>query len=293
MNQTIEQLNAAFAIPDRLWIEAGAGRLPRVVVSGPAGAGSVYLHGAHVATWQPAGHDPVLWLSERANYADGQAIRGGVPVCFPWFGPKADDPDAPAHGTVRTKAWELVHTTDDPTGVTATLETTSDDWGIRLSVTFGQTLTTALHIRNDGDTEASCEAALHTYFAVADAKAVHLTGLEHTDYLDKVDHAARKNQGTDPIRFTGETDRVYLDTEADVTLHDPVLGRVITVRKAGSRSTVVWNPWIDKSARMADFGDDEWTGMCCIETANVGEQAMRIEPGASSTMSTTIEVASA
>ena len=157
-------------------------------------------------------------------------------------------------------------------------------------VTIGSALTLALEVSNPGGDAITFEEALHTYFAVRDVRAIQITGLEDTDYLDKVGGTTQRNQGTEPIRFTRETDRVYLRTEAASTLHDPGHGRRIVVRKSGSAATVVWNPWVDKARAMPDFGDDEWPEMVCIETANVNVHAITLAPGARHTLSATIEV---
>ncbi len=292
MPQSLDSLNQNHSLADRLRFEAGEGGLTRAVITTDTCTGSAYLHGGHVASWRPTGGEEVLWLSGKSNYATGQPIRGGVPICFPWFGPNANDPAAPAHGTVRTRAWGVARTAADHTGVTITFHTAEPPWDVRLAVTFGKTLTTALVIVNDSETQATCEAALHTYFTVGDVKQARITGLSNTAYLDKVGGLNRRNQGSDPITFTAETDRVYLNTTARVTLEDPALRRRIILTKRGSDATVVWNPWIDKAAKMPDFGDHEWPGMCCIETANVGDHAMTLAPGASHTMSATIHAES-
>jgi len=292
MPEPIEQLNQQFGIDRRLRLSPGRGDMPRAIVTAPGGTGEVYLHGGHVTAWQPIGSEPVLWMSRHAVFADGKAIRGGAPVCFPWFGPKPDDPDAPAHGLVRTRPWQPANSSADDKNVTLALRTAIEGWDVTLTAMFGPSLSLTLAFTNTADTPATAEAALHTYLAVGDARQVHITGLENADYLDKTDGGKQKNQGREPIRFTAETDRVYLNTDAPCDLHDPVLRRRITVGKTGSRSTVVWNPWIDKSARMADFGDAEWVHMCCIETAAVGEHAITLAPGATHELTATLNVES-
>ncbi len=293
MTTTLDDLNHHHGHDQSLRFLPGRGGLTRATLATPATPATtaeVYLHGGHITAWQPIGQEPVLWMSQKAVFAEGQPIRGGVPICFPWFGPKADDPDAPAHGLVRTQAWRVAESSALDDVVHLTLHRAIQGWEAGLTVSVGSSLVMSLSVTNTTDAEQTCEAALHTYLAVGDVRQVHITGLEDTDYLDKVDEAKRKNQGREPIRFTGETDRVYLDTDAACTLHDPVLRRRITVSKRGSRSTVVWNPWVAKAARMADFGDDEWTGMCCIETAAVAGNAITLGPGATHELSATLRV---
>lgn len=283
----IEKLKNQHGIAGKAAVVAGQGGLPRVDVTTAAATGSVYLHGAHVTAYQPAGCAPVLFLSDKSHFTADEPIRGGVPICFPWFGPKADDPQAPAHGLARTAAWSLDDVVERDNGVAATLAHRIDPFDVRFECAFGSALSMTLHVTNTGDRPQRFEAALHSYFAVADVREIHITGLEDAAYFSKVEKDHKPATG-EPIRFTGETDRVYQNTETTCVLHDPGMNRRITVEKTGSRSTVVWNPWIDKAANMPDFGDDEWPGMCCIETANVGPNAVTLDPGDSAAIRTQI-----
>lgn len=279
-----------FAIPDVLRFEAGQGGLTRIVLTHPHATGEMYLHGAHITAWQPQGQSPVLFMSESSRFESGKPIRGGVPICFPWFGPNADDPDAPAHGTARLRSWEVTRTASDDAGVTVEMTTRIAPFHLTYHATFGTALRMALHVRHDGDTPARFEEALHTYFRVGDVRQIEITGLERSEYLDKVAGGRRVREADEPLRFTGETDRVYLASRSECLVRDPVLGRTIRVAKQQSDATVVWNPWIEKSARMPDFGNDEWPGMVCVETCNVAEHAITLPPGASHEMSATITV---
>jgi len=270
---------------------------PHIAVRTPVATGSVHLHGATVTGWTPAKHEPVLWVSSKSIF-DGQTpIRGGVPICAPWFGAHATDPDAPAHGLVRVEPWTLDHSgiSEEETllGLGLEMPGLTYTYGVML----GHTLKMVLEITNTGDAERRVEAALHTYLAVSDAREVTVTGLENAAYLDKAGGSPAGSSAVaatgEPIRFTAETDRVYVDTDDDVVLHDPGLNRRITVAKDGGRSTVVWNPWVAKSARMKDFGDDEWTGMCCIESAAVGDDAWTLAPGAAATLTAHVSVETA
>lgn len=294
MSQTLDILNHRFGIDGQLRFSAGQGGLPRAVITAPGGTGELYLHGAHLTAWKPTDAEPVLWMSQNSAFAEGKPIRGGVPICFPWFGPKPDDPDAPAHGLARLRPWDVAATTTEDGRVTLALQTRIETWDATFTVTFGPSLAMTLSFTNTAGEPQTAAAALHTYFAVSDARQVSITGLENTDYLDKVGGAIRRqNQGDEPVGFTAETDRVYVETDAACVLHDPGHGRRIIIGKAGSHSTVVWNPWIDKAARMPDFGDDEWTGMCCIETAAVADDAVTLEPGATHELGATISVEAA
>ncbi len=248
----------------------------------------MYLYGAHVTGFQPVGHKPVLFVSDATMYQRGKAIRGGVPVCFPWFGPHPSDKAAPSHGPARITDWELAGVDREEDALSLNLSAAFDPYQVDYRVTFGHELSMALAVRNTSESTATFESALHTYLAVGDARQVGITGLSGVEYLDKVDGTKRKTQPDQPITFTGETDRVYVDTGSACVLTDPVIGRQITVDKSGSRSTVIWNPWVDKAAAMGDFGNEEWLEMACIETANAGPNAVALAPGGVHEMSATV-----
>jgi D-hexose-6-phosphate mutarotase len=204
------------------------------------------------------------------------------------------------HGFARILPWALVGVTRGASGqIEATLELTAEaaarggfglGFGARLAIGVGRSLRVALSVRNDGGAPARFEEALHSYFAVSDLAQVRVRGLEGTAYLDKTEGMARKAGAAEPIVISAETDRVYLDTAATVTIDDPAWGRRIVIAKTGSATTVVWNPWVAKARAMPDFGDDEWPRMLCVETANVGEQAVTLAPGATHVMTATLGV---
>ena len=278
--QTVQSLCEQFKVPG-LHFEAGQGGLTKAVIATPVASGELYLQGAHVTSWQPAGHAPVLWMSRSSLFQPGKPIRGGVPICFPWFGPHASDPSAPAHGFARTALWEVTEARTTADGVISlSLQTRIDSFSVRFTVEFGPVLQMTLTTEPGpgSSTGLRFEDALHTYLSVSDVRNVSITGLEQVRYIDKVDGAAEKPATGAAIEFTGETDRVYFTTDSECHLHDPGRNRTIAISKSGSQSTVVWNPWIAKSARMPDFGDHEWPEMVCIETANVGFNAVELAP---------------
>lgn len=293
---TLEELRKQFNIPGVVEVEAGRGRLPKVAVTTDLATAEFYLHGAHLTQFQPRGEKPVLFMSEESHFETGKPIRGGVPVCFPWFGPRAQPPDSPAHGFARLRSWTLESCKRRADGAVyvvfalpsdeATMRYWPHPFVMRLSFTVARSLEMMLEIQGSGSGSAGLtfEEALHTYLQVGDVRQVSVEGLENTSYLDKVDSGRAKTQPVEPIRISGETDRVFLNTRSTCVLRDPVLERSIIVEKEGSNSTVVWNPWIDKSRAMADFGDEEWPRMICIETANVGDGAVRLAAGESHRM---------
>lgn len=257
----------------------------------------IFDHGAHVWAWNPEGGEPVLWMSERSMFEAGQPVRGGIPVCFPWFGPGRDGNLQPGHGFARTTEWKLVDATTGDDGrlvveyhLDETISGEQPDWPhrytARLKATFGPEFEVTLTVTNTDEQAFTFEEAVHTYLRVGDVRHVRISGLAGAEYLDKV--AGEWATQVGDIEIISETDRVYVSTE-DVLLDDPT-GRKLVIGKSGSANTVVWNPWVAKSASMPDFGDDEWTGMICIEAGNVLDDAITLQPGDSHTMTQHISI---
>ena len=281
-------MTTSFDIPGKVHLAAGTGGLPRFEITTSLGSAHVYLHGAHITHFAPPGEPPVLFMSERSAFSDGKPIRGGVPVIFPWFGPRQGHAEAPAHGFARTRTWCPESVVEQPDGKivlvlrlepdAASRATWPGEWILRHRITVAGTLTMEVEIENTGETPLRCEEALHTYFSVSNVKDVAVTGLQGVEYVDRLD-GIRKREEPHAIRFTAETDRTYVNTDANCTISDPGLNRKILVEKTGSAATVVWNPWIAKAKAMPDFGDDEWPFMVCVETGNMAEKALTIAPG--------------
>ena len=296
---TVAELDRQFGIPNVARVVEGNGGLPKIVITTAAAAGEMYLHGAHVTSWKPTNAEEVLFVSAKSRWDDSHAIRGGIPICFPWFGDKANDPKAPAHGFVRAKSWQLESTAYDGSAATASMFTESDDstkkwWSadFRLvyRVTFGSELVLELLLANTGNVPLRFEEALHTYHKVGDVTGIRVRGLDGFQYLDKTDSLHEKTQQGD-ITIDSETDRVYLNTQHPLELDDAVLHRRTRIAKENSSTTVIWNPWIQKAAAMADLGDEEWRQMICIETSNVSGLAVELGPGQQHKMKASIQVA--
>ncbi|HET7723049.1 MAG TPA: D-hexose-6-phosphate mutarotase [Propionibacteriaceae bacterium] len=252
----------------------------------PRSVAEVYDYGAHVWSWRLDGQ-PVLWQSDSSMYERGKPLRGGVPICWPWFGPGRTGDMSPAHGLARISDWTLTDQRETPDGTQLTYELTSlqvpdalpgSDWTLTYDVRVGEDLELALTVTNTGSAPFSYELALHTYLAVGDVRQVSVSGLDGASYLDKVTGRRERQEGD--VTVTAETDRVY-DRGGDVVVNDPVLARRLHVSTEGAANTVVWNPWVAKAAAMPDFGDDEWPGMICIEGGNVLDEAVTVDPGTS------------
>ncbi|HZE98562.1 MAG TPA: D-hexose-6-phosphate mutarotase [Planctomycetota bacterium] len=275
----IDELQRRFGVPGVVKIDEGRGSLPRVSVTSGLAAAEIYFHGAHLTHFQPRGARPLIFMSAESHFEHGKPIRGGVPVIFPWFGPKAGSPESPAHGFARIRPWDLESCGVQADGSVRVAMTLSAEYAqLRLIFTIQKSLEMELEVRA-GSAPITFEEALHTYLAVGDVRQVGLEGLQNVEYIDKVDSFQRKTQPAEPVRMTGETDRVYQNTRSACIVRDPVLQRAISVEKENSATTVVWNPWINKAKAMADFGDDEWPGMICVETANVGDAAVKLDAG--------------
>jgi glucose-6-phosphate 1-epimerase len=295
---TINQWNEHFAIPGIAEIVTGRGDLPKIQVTVPAASADIYLHGAHVTSWKPTGSEEVIFLSEHSRWEDGRAIRGGIPICFPWFRAKADNPQAPAHGVVRTRTWQLTSLAQEQDAVTVTLATESDETTRQLwpyeyrvihRITVGAELRLELVVTNTGSTPFRFEEALHTYHRVGEVEKIQVAGLDRTAYLDNTDGNREKMQDGDVI-FTKPTDNAYLDTQNSVEVIDPLLRRRIRTEKKNSLTTVVWNPWKEGALSLADLGNDEWQQMACVEASNILSSAIALAPGEEHTMTATIKV---
>lgn len=277
----LQELNQRFAIGEQLKFEMHPSGLVQGQINTERCTGSFFLLGAHVAAFQPTSQtQPILFLSDEAVFEAGKPIRGGIPICFPWFGTNKTDPNSPAHGLVRTAAWDLLESKLTTKGVSVTLGYLTAPFRLSLTVIFGDTLDVTLTVRNEAPTGKTCEVALHTYFQLGDARQAAIVGLEQNEFRDQLTgevHLATGNK----IHFTEETDRVYRGSVPVVTVEDVANSRNIQIKPRNSFSTVVWNPWVAKSQRMSDFGDNEFERMCCVETANVAPHNWVIEAGQS------------
>ena len=293
----LQQLNDSFAIPGIAQIVPGNDGQPKIKITSGAASAELYLHGAHITSWIPAGSEEVLFLSSRAQYQEGKAIRGGVPVCFPWFNAKADDPKAPSHGLVRTKLWELESITHEGNAIAVSLSTKSDEttskwWPHEFRavhrVTISSHLQLELIVTNTGSAPFSFQEALHTYYRVGNVREVSIASLDGVSYLDNTQGNIEKVQHGDNT-FSQRTDNAYLNTTSDLELTDPSLNRRILIGKLNSHNTVVWNPWDELAAGMADLGE-EWPHFVCVEAANIRANAVTLQPGEQHTMTAIIKV---
>lgn len=277
--------------------------LPGVEARPGSGHYGVFDHGAQVWSWQPDGQAPVLWLSSTATFAPGEAVRGGIPICFPWFGAGASGDKTPAHGFVRTATWTRIDTgelTDSgelevryaiDESITGGQPLFPHDYAAELRVRFGADhLQTELRVSNTGAESFSFEEALHTYLAVSDVAGITIDGLDGSRYLDKVAGDNLFNRVQDgPLKLTGPTDRVFMHAEP-VTVTDPGYARTLQLTTEGAANVVIWNPWQAGAEKMADMAGDEWRQMVCVEAANAYADTITLLPGEHWTMAQRIEL---
>ena len=290
----IAQLNDHFGLPGVLAFDEHNG-LIRAQVTTSAATATVYLHGAHLTHWQPAGHDPVLFLSATSDFAADKPIRGGIPICFPWFGPRSDGGPGPGHGFARIQPWELAFAAlmrDEVAGesvhLTFTLGPTDlsrslgfDHFRVAYDLVIGRSLKLRLSVANLGGQPLHFEEALHTYLQVPDVRTVSILGVEGAEYIDKTADGARKQLPATPLKFTARTDSVFPNHTAPCVLQIP--GKpTLTNTKTNSATTVIWNP--SATITFADLEPGGWERFCCIETANTGTDAITLAPGAAHTM---------
>jgi D-hexose-6-phosphate mutarotase len=278
------------AVPARVTFLDGRGEMPMVEITTAWSTAEIYLHGAHVTNFKKHGEAPILFLSQCSRFEANQPIRGGIPVIFPWFGPREG---MAMHGFARLKPWDIKEIVPAPDGsVSARFRLPNcpeagayPPFVAEYVVTVSESLTLELIVTNKSkDANLEFEECLHTYFSVDDIAATTITGLTGHSYLDKVANFAKKTETGDAIKITSELDRVYLDATGTVDIHDARLGRTIRVAKKNSSSTVVWNPWIAKAQQMPDFGNDEYQNMVCVESGNVSANKLTLAPGKSSKM---------
>jgi len=283
-----------FEIPRRVMVLEGNGELTKIEALTDWSSAEIYLHGAHVTDFKKKGEAPLLFTSQFSRFEREHPIRGGIPVIFPWFGPREGEP---MHGFARLSEWQLHETTALPEGGVSLRFSLPDtaagatwpQFSANYVVTITDTLALELIITNaSADEDFTFENCLHTYFAVSDIDAISISGLKGLDYLDKVENFAQKTETADPLKIGSEVDRIYLSSNGPLEIADMKLRRKIRIEKSGSSSTVVWNPWMAKAQQMPDFGNDEYRRMICVESGNVARNRIVLPPGKSSVLKVTL-----
>lgn len=295
----IEELNQLHGT-EHITFSTGTGGLPRANIKNDLGSAEIYLHGAHVTAFQPTGAEPVLWMSEIAEFDPPKPIRGGIPICWPWFGPHPNDSEKPAHGFVRNREWKVEQTQANATGSSTIVLSTCDDdesrkqwdhqFDLSLKITIGREMRVDLCCTNTGEDTLEAGAALHTYFTIDNIDNIAIDGLDGRQYHDQL-AAMQLVEQSGNITVSEEVDRIYIETGDTCVIDDPGMNRKIAVAKEGSNSTVVWNPWTAKSKRMPDFPEEGYKTMVCIETTNAASDVRSISPGDQHTITQIVSLA--
>lgn len=286
--QSLDYLNKEFALPGHLEFKEGPAGCIFADIKNESGSAEVFLHGAQITSYIPKDNEPVFFLSGLSKFEEGKAIRGGIPVSWPWFADHPTDGGKPAHGFARTSTWHIIGTeqkTPSETlirlGLTDSGETRklfNHRFDLEIVFTIGSELNVKLRMKNTDKEDFTVTSAFHSYYRVHNVPDVSVHGLDGLSFIDKVDDFKTKTQHG-PLRITGETDKIYLNTEGECVIEDPGFNRSIRINKSGSSSTVVWNPWEEKAGQMQDLGDRDYLNFVCVETANAGDDTVTISPG--------------
>ena len=285
----IEQLNADYGIADKAKFVEGKGGFPVIEINNEHARAVVSLYAGQVLSFQPANQpQDLMFVSDNAYYQSGKAMKGGSPVCWPWFGPDPEEKGRSSHGFVRNRLWtmrSLASTQDGATkvimGIVDTPETRQIwdySFDLAIAITVGSSLTIELITHNTGEENFSITQALHSYFKVGDITKVRVLGLTDKSYIDKVDGNKQKTQ-TGAVSFTQECDRIYFNVPSELTIDDASLNRKIKVTATNSKTAIVWNPWSEISANMADLADLDYQNFVCVETANAANEIIEVAAG--------------
>ncbi|MDP4207961.1 MAG: D-hexose-6-phosphate mutarotase [Bacteroidota bacterium] len=296
---TINELNEKFAISGVSFF-SGKGELPMVKIDNQYAHVVISLYGAHVISYQPKGQQDVFWMSEVSDFEAGKPIRGGIPVCFPWFGPHATDSTKPQHGFGRLLTWnvkEVISLASGETQIRLGLQSSdaskkywSFDFSAEFTVIVGSKIDVTLSYTNTGSETFVVSDALHTYFNVSDIAKIGITGLTGTKFYDYTEkEVPLKTDSLSSLPIAKEENRRYIDTAADCIITDEGFGRKIRMAKRGSNTTVVWNPWTN-AKNIADIPDEGYKNYVCVEATNACNDLITLGPKQSFCISTIISV---
>lgn len=296
----IDQLNFEYGIADQLKFVKGNGGFPFIMISNRSATALISVYAAQVLSFHPAEeYEDLLFLSQKSSYKEGKAIRGGIPVCWPWFGGDPIDLNRPDHGFVRNGLWEVLKTeatTELETKVKLRfLETAQikscwqQNFVLDLEISVASSLTLKLITRNTGDQVFSITQALHSYLHVGKINQIRILGLEGSNYLDKLDDGIQKNQ-LGAVTVLEEVDRIYTNTQHELIIDDSNFNRQIRITSSSNKTTVVWNPWEKSSAKIADLENNDYQRFICVEAGNVGTDIIEIPPASEYSLLTNFKI---
>ncbi len=296
----IEQLNSEFAIADQVQFIVGKGGLPCIKIKTTKASALLSIYAAQVLSYTPSNEpEDLLFISDKAFFQKGKAIRGGVPICWPWFGADTEPPKKPNHGFVRNTGWsvaavEVLKNTDvkiklELVDTAETQKIWPYSFYLCLDITIGDALTLELSTRNTGQQTFSITEALHSYIKVGDASQIQVLGLENTEYLDKTKNYVKAHQ-SGAITFFEETDQIYLNIEHEQIIVDLSYKRKIKIVSSGNHNVVVWNPWEQISTKLSDLENEDYRHFVCIEAANAGSDKIEIVSGDEHKLTTSFSI---
>ena len=287
-----EELDDKFSIEGEIGFAELEGDIPFIMIANKFGEADISLYGAHILSYRPHDTIDLLWMSPLSLFEEGKAIRGGIPVCFPWFGPHSGDAGLPQHGFARITMWEVSETKSMEKGesyVALKLVSSEEtrkywphDFVAEMIFVLGNQLSVSLKVTNTSSEPIEYTAALHSYFNLSGIENISIEGLENTQYENQLD-GQRYKQDENPLKITEATTRHYFDTEADSVIRDPYFRRSIRIKKEGSKCTTVWNPGAEACEKMNDMPDDGYETFVCVETVNNINDRIILSPGESHT----------
>jgi glucose-6-phosphate 1-epimerase len=301
MKVDIEGLEEKFSIEGEVGFAELEEGLVFITVSNKFADADICLYGAHVTNFKPYNSMPVLWMSPESKFVEGSPIRGGIPVCFPWFGPHKTDPAKPQHGFGRLMYWDVAEVGSQKSGETlvrlqlcSSPETKTfweHDFCAEMTIIVGKTLTATLKVTNTSDTDFEYSCALHSYFNLSSIEEISIEGLQNTKYHNQLE-PGEFVQETSKLEIHKAETRHYYDTETACVINDPLFARRISVEKSGSKITTVWNPWEETCSKIDDLPDDAFHSFVCIEAVNAFNDTIQLAPGATHETSAIIGLAS-
>ncbi|HLP17833.1 MAG TPA: D-hexose-6-phosphate mutarotase [Bacteroidota bacterium] len=293
----LQELNRINGIAGAVEFIEGRGGLPTAILHSTHAEAVVCLYGAQVLSYSPKGLRDLLWMSGNSEFQQGKPIRGGIPVCFPWFGPHVSDPKKPQHGFARLQLWTVAGASVYADGTVELRLSLSDNeethalwpyaFAAEVVIRVGTDLDVTLRCTNTGTEAFTYTDALHSYFAVSDIGNVKISGLQGTEYYFGTATDSQPQQ-EEHLKIRQEENRRYIETSADCVIHDAAVPGPIRVAKRGSRVTVVWNPWKETAKQISDMPDEGYKTMICVEAVNAYGDAVTLQPGATFNLGTTI-----
>jgi glucose-6-phosphate 1-epimerase len=286
----IDELDDKFSIEGEVGFAELEEDLAFVTVSNKHGDADICLYGAHVTSFRPRNSMDLLWMSPESNFEEGKAIRGGIPVCFPWFGPHKTDSEKPQHGFARLMYWEVANTSTNASGesvvrlqLSSSAETKAywpHDFLAEMTFVVGKKLTATLKVTNTSGAPFDYTCALHSYYSLSAIESISIEGLKGLTYYNQLT-GERDVQEEETLEITDALTRHYLNTEAPVIIADSAFRRRIKVDKSGSKVTTVWNPGAETCANIGDLPDDGYETFICVEATNAFDYPVHLAPGES------------